>query len=84
MPLNDSERESLSVEINILDEADAPVTGGEKAGEMIFKDGDGKEIAVCDVVFEYDIDKKDLKTTAQMLIKYWINPQKSYILKYNA
>ena len=58
--------------------------GGEKAGEMIFKDGDGKEIAVCDVVFEYDIDKKDLKTTAQMLIKYWINPQKSYILKYNA
>lgn len=84
VPLNDSERESLSVEINIPDEADAPVTGGEKAGEMIFKDGDGKEIAVCDVVFEYDIDKKDLKTTAQMLIKYWINPQKSYILKYNA
>lgn len=84
IPLTESERTSLSVEFNIPDDTDAPVEKGEIIGELVFKDAEGKNIAACGIEAEYDVDKKDIKTTAQMLIKHWINPVKSDILKDNA
>lgn len=84
VPLSEEERSSLSVDIKLPQKADAPLDEGEQIGEMVFKTADGESIAVCGIETEEAVDKKDVKTTAQMLIKHWINPWKSDILKYNA
>ena len=84
LPLTEEERASLSVEVILPKEAEAPISAGQKLGELVFMDDDGQVLAACGIAPETDVNKKDVKTTAQMLINYWINPKKSDILKDNA
>ncbi len=83
LPLNKAEREALYAEIELPDTVEAPVQRGDKIGRIVFKTDSDTVIAECPLVAENDVKRKDFKTTSQMLIKYWINPMKSAILKYN-
>ena len=81
LPLNQMEREALTAEIILPDAVEAPVEAGEEIGRIVFKINDDTVIAQCALTADNDAARKDVKTTALMLIKYWINPLKSDILK---
>ncbi len=83
LPLSTSEREALFVEVKLPESVDAPVEIGEEMGTLLFKTDSETVIAQCPLTAENTVNKKDVKTTAGILIKYWINPQKSFILKSN-
>ncbi|MCD8036795.1 MAG: D-alanyl-D-alanine carboxypeptidase [Clostridiales bacterium] len=83
LPLSTSEREALFVEVKLPESVDAPVEIGQEMGTMLFKTDSETIIAQCPLTAENAVNKKDVKTTAGILIKYWINPQKSFILKSN-
>ena len=84
LPLNQAERESLYVDVKLPEMLEAPVMQGEEVGRLVFKTDAETVLAECPIIAENGVNKKDVKTTAKMLIKYWINPLKSDILKYNA
>lgn len=83
MPLNQSERESLYVELKLPENIEAPVKEGDEVGKIIFKIDSDTSIAESSLLACSTVNRKDVKTTAKMLIKYWINPFKSGILKDN-
>ena len=60
---------------------DAPVVKGDEIGSIIFKVNEETVLVECKLTADDNVEKKDVKTTASMLIKYWINPLKSDILK---
>ena len=84
LPLNQAERESLYVDVKLPEMLEAPVMQGEEVGRLVFKTDAETVLAECPIIAENGVNKKDVKTTAKMLIKYWINPLKSDILKHNA
>lgn len=83
IPLNYDEKENIKAEIQLPDTIDAPVVKGDEIGSIIFKVNEETVLAECKLTADDNIAKKDVKTTASMLIKYWINPLKSDILKNN-
>lgn len=83
LPLNQSEREALYAELKLPENIDAPVKEGEEVGRIIFKTDSDTVIAESPLLACSTVNSKDVKTTAKMLIKYWINPMKSGILKNN-
>lgn len=83
LPLNQSEKEALFAEVNLPDSLDAPVNEGDNVGRITFKIDSDTVIAESPLLSCSTVNRKDIKTTAKMLIKYWINPMKSGILKNN-
>lgn len=81
LPLTEYEREALYTELKLPESVDAPVKAGDELGMILFKNGSERVITECPLTAESGVDKKDIKTTAGMLIKHWINPKKSDILK---
>jgi len=84
LPLNQSEREALYVELKLPEKIEAPVKEGDEVGRIIFKIDSDTVIAESPLLASAAVNRKDVKTTAKMLIKHWINPFKSGILKDNA
>ncbi len=83
LPLSTSEREALYAEVKLPKSVDAPVEAGQEMGLLLFKTDTETIVAQCPLTAENSVKKKDVRTTAGILIKYWINPQKSFILKSN-
>lgn len=83
LPLSQSEREALYAEVKLPDMVEAPIKEGEEVGRILFKTDSYTVIAQSPLISSSAVNKKDVKTTAKMLIKYWINPMKSGILKNN-
>ena len=50
----------------------APCKKGDKAGEMIIRDGE-KEIGRCDLVFESDVNKKNVGAIFSSIFKNWVS-----------
>ena len=72
------------MDVKLPEMLEAPVMQGEEVGRLVFKTDAETVLAECPIIAENGVNKKDVKTTAKMLIKYWINPLKSDILKHNA
>ncbi|MEA4973296.1 MAG: D-alanyl-D-alanine carboxypeptidase family protein [Candidatus Metalachnospira sp.] len=83
LPLRQSEREALYAEVKLPDKVEAPVKEGDEVGRILFKIDSDTVIAQSPLISCSAVNRKDVKTTAKMLIKYWINPMKSGILKNN-
>lgn len=81
IPLNATERESLFAEIKMPKTIEAPVNKGDELGKIVFKTDNDTVIAQASIIAQNSVNKKDIITTIGMLIKYWINPQLSFILK---
>lgn len=62
----------LQREIVVSDNLCAPCKKGDKAGEIIIKDGE-KEVGRCDLVFEKDVDKKNVGSIFSSIFKNWIS-----------
>lgn len=84
LPLSKAEKEALYVELDMPETATAPVSKGDVIGRILFKTDSETTVAECNIIAENGAEKKNMKTTAEMLIKHWINAQKSAILKDNA
>ena len=84
LPLSKAEKEALYVELDMPETATAPVSKGDVIGRILFKTDSETTVAECNITAENSAEKKNMKTTAEMLIKHWINAQKSAILKDNA
>ena len=76
-------RDTKLAGIQLPDTIDAPVVKGDEIGSIIFKVNEETVLVECKLTADDNVEKKDVKTTASMLIKYWINPLKSDILKNN-
>ena len=83
LPLSQSEREALYAEVKLPENIEAPVKEGDEVGRILFKIDSDTVIAQSPLLSCSTVNKKDVKTTAKMLLKYWINPMKSSILKNN-
>lgn len=84
LPLSKAEKEALYAELDMPETATAPVSKGDVIGRILFKTDSETTVAKCNIIAENGAEKKNMKTTAEMLIKHWINAQKSAILKDNA
>ena len=84
LPLSKAEKEALYIELDMPETATAPVSKGDVIGRILFKTDSETTVAECNIIAENSAEKKNMKTTAEMLIKHWINAQKSAILKDNA
>lgn len=83
LPLSQAEREALYAEVKLPDKLDAPVKEGDEVGRILFKIDSDMVIAQSPLLACSTVNKKNVKTTMKMLLKYWINPMKSSILKNN-
>lgn len=81
LPLSTAEREALYVEIKMPETIEAPIKTGDELGRILFKTDSETIIAQSPITAKNTVDKKDMKTTMGKLIKYWINPKISFILK---